>query len=357
MVTVGFFLGGVAIAQENGLRTFDFITMTTEAHLTVPVTGPKTPDELFALAKEAIVAVEKLMAPIGEESDVARFNQSRPRSWTEINPLTLKVLEECAAGYDYSGEAFDPTIGGLKGLFRFDTSELIVWPSEEEINRARQAVGFDELTIDSQGLRIFKPKEGLTLDLGAAAKGFAIDRALEALREAGVTSALVEIGGEVGTLGLTPEGQPWLVLIDDPRIGGERLAFELVNSFVATSGGKASYFTYDGHKYLHILDPRTGTPISGAILQTTVAHPSSCLAADVMSTALFVVGPEGAKAALEAYVQGARAREVAFTGLEAIIFYQTPDDKVRLRLYRVSADGSVIEVEAASDIRLLGDKK
>jgi thiamine biosynthesis lipoprotein len=334
-----------AAEGASPIRPFVFETMTTEAHVLLPPSSSPPPEEIFAAAREAVLEAERLMSPSGEGSDVARFNRSGVGAWVEVSPLTLRVLEECAAGHSYSGGAFDPTVGALKGLFDFSGGEEAAWPSEEQIRQARETVGFGGVTIDPGGSRVFKPREGMKLDLGAAAKGFAVDRALAAMSAAGASSALVEIGGEVGTLGMSPVDAPWRVMVQDPRSRGGRLAFELANSALATSGGRFSYFTRGGVKYTHIIDPRTGTPVPEGTLQATVAHPSSCLAADVMSTSLFILGPDGAKAALEAYARDSTAKGEPVAGLEALFFFRGTDGDVRIRLFKVAGDGSVCEAE------------
>ncbi|MDR1040366.1 MAG: FAD:protein FMN transferase [Deltaproteobacteria bacterium] len=345
---------------DPSLRTFVFKAMTTEAHVVLP-TSPSTsaaasgaaslpsPEEFFDLAREAVLEVERLMSPRGEDSDVARFNRSAAGEWVPVSPLTLAVLEECARGYAYSGGGFDPTVGALKGLFSFQGGELDSWPDDAQIQKARQSLGFGEIRTDPAASAIFKPKDGVLLDLGAAAKGYAVDRALAALKAAGAENALVEIGGEVGTLGITPKGEPWRVRVEDPRAQGQRLTFELSNSATATSGGRVNYFTYQGKRYTHLIDPRTGTPIPEGTLQTTVAHPDSCLAADVMSTALFVVGPDGAKGALEAYARDALSRKSPIEGLEALVFYRDGDGGVRIRIFTVARDGKVTESEGVAE--------
>jgi thiamine biosynthesis lipoprotein len=342
----------IPLEGNAALRTFSFTTMTTEAHVILPSGSSPPPEVLFALARDAALETERLMSPSGEASDVARFNAAKGGEWIVASPLTLDVLDECTLGHEYSLGAFDPTVGSLKSLFVFAGDELQAWPSEERIRLARDSTGFGGVKIDRSGLRIFKPKDGMKIDLGAAAKGYAVDRALGALKAAGAASALVEIGGEVGTLGLAPKNVPWRVQVEDPRSGGQRLAFELSNSAAATSGGKVSYFTFAGRKYTHIIDPRSGTPVPEGTLQVTVAHPSSCLAADVMSTSLFVLGPDGVKPALEAYVKAAQENLVSAAGLEAVIFYMAEDGVIRIRLYGIARDGSVSEIEAAPDVSL-----
>jgi thiamine biosynthesis lipoprotein len=334
-----------AEAGDSDLPSFAFTALSAEASLVLPRSGPAAPEELLVLVQKAVAEVERSISADGDGSDVVRFNRSPAGTWVDVGPMTLRALEECAAAHEYSGGAFDPTVGGLIGLFSADGGELAAWPDEEALERASETMGFGEIRIDYQGSRIYKPKEGMTLNLGAAAKGLAVDMALEALRGAGVKSALVRIGGEAGAIGPAPSGGPWVVMVDDPRNPGGRLTFELAGSSLATSGVKSSHFTFGGRRYLRTIDPRTKSPIEAGTLQAAVVHPSSCLAADVLSTALFVLGPPGARPALEAYVEDARRRGVGFAGLEASIHHHEPGGRFGILRYRVAEDGSVLEAE------------
>jgi thiamine biosynthesis lipoprotein len=151
--------------------------------------------------------------------------------------------------------------------------------------------------------------EAQTIDLGGIAKGFAVDQAVKALREHGITSALIDAGGDGYAMGSRPDGKPWGVGVQNPRgPAGEilDLVLELRDRGYATSGDYQQYTEIDGVRYAHIVDPRTGRATQLAASVTIIA--ADCTAADALATGVTVLGPE----------QGAKAAE-AMKGVEAMI--------------------------------------
>ncbi|MDR2351992.1 MAG: FAD:protein FMN transferase [Deltaproteobacteria bacterium] len=331
----------ITVQESDNLVNYGFPIMTTEAHVILP--QGESSQSLFYLAHSAIREVNDLMSPRGELSDVYRFNQSAPGTWVKISPLTYQVIEECLKWHKLSGGVFDPTISNLKKLFVFEGDTLVDWPDESLLASARAGVGLENLEMSPTSLSIRRSNEALTLDLGAAAKGFAVDRAIEILIAQGVSSALVEIGGEVRALGQTPPPNPvpWSVKIEDGETPEGDLVFEIINGAVATSGGKLRFFEYQGQRYSHIFNPLTGLPLEEKGLKVTVAHPRSCLEADIMSTTLLVVGPLATKELLESYAQ-----QTEVTGLEVAMFYPDAEGRVLAHFFRVGENAQVNEVMA-----------
>ena len=133
------------------------------------------------------------------------------------------------------------------------------------------------------------------IGLGAVAKGFAGDMVIAMLKNNGVKSALINLGGNVQTLGTKPDGTLWKIGIADPKEPSKTLGYvEVAEAAVVTSGGYQRYFEQDGKRYIHIIDPKTGKPVENGFLSVTVTGPSG-LKCDAYSTALFVMGPEKAR--------------------------------------------------------------
>jgi thiamine biosynthesis lipoprotein len=162
-------------------------------------------------------------------------------------------------------------------------------PSESERNAARGASNWKMIELRDTGA--VKRAAGASFDLGGIAKGYAIDRAIEALEQAGVTRAMVDVGGDVACFGGKAGGRDWSVDVKNPFGPGILARLHLPAGAVATSGNYARYETIAGKRYSHIIDPRTGWPAEGAESATVVA--STAMAADVWATALSVLGPAG----------------------------------------------------------------
>ncbi len=305
----GLFAGG-------GEASVEFETMNTFGRILIP-RGSGFSGNAQELADQAVAEVRRindLMSPFGPDSDVRRLNEAKAGEWVAVDPLTWTVVMEALRWHRLSGGAFDPTIGPVKRLFAFDQGEADSWPDEKTLSEARKAVGADKLLFEREGMRLAWAAEGIRLDLGAIAKGFAVDCAAGVLARNGVRNALVDIGGELRVLGMKPGDPPtpWRTGVKDPRGDDMVETLELSDAGVATSGDYERYFLYNGRRYEHIIDPREGLPLSGGPASVTVVSPGSCLAADALATTLCVLGDREGEAflrrqALGLFTEGVRA--------------------------------------------------
>jgi thiamine biosynthesis lipoprotein len=275
-------------------------------------------DRLDRAVTEAFNEMERLeglMSPHRPQSDVARL--SRSPAGMEVSPETTEVI---GLGLDVtaaSGGAFDMTLGRLKALWGIETEAPRV-PSASEIREALAGSGPNALRLE--GSRVVKTNPDLAVDLGGIAKGYAIDRAIAVLRQAGVESASVNAGGDIRLLG-AKGGRPWRIGIRHPR-DPEGLTATLIleEAAVVTSGDYERFFEADGVRYHHLFDPRTGTPAALSRSVTVVAK--TAILADALSTAAFVLGPEAGLRLLEetpeveGLIVGADGAAVLTTGLQ-----------------------------------------
>lgn len=227
-----------------------------------------------------------------EPGPMGRVNQLLPKGEPFVAPPSVMPLVRLSQVYaEQSGGLFNPAIGHLVDLWGFhtDNPECQPPPSRRSIERLVKT-NPQMADIQIAGLELRGANPGLKLDFGAIAKGYAIDLAIEALRERGVRSALVQIGGDLRAIG-DRSGQPWRVAIR--RASGSGVLAILKtrgDEAVATAAAYDRNFIYGGTTYHHILDPRTGWPAPDT-LAVTVAH-RDATTADAAATALFVAGPE-----------------------------------------------------------------
>ena len=316
-VVAGYYLafGAAGGLWRNGAgEVREFETMRTRSRITIPADSGSElpPSELADLAEKAIREVDALMSPRGEHSDVRRLNSSPAGIWVEVNPITWKAVMEALRWHRLSGGAFDPTIGPVKRLFNFNQAETDRWPSESELAEAKSRVGAEKLLFDREGMRLSWKADGMSLDLGAIAKGFAADLAAAALAAKGVKSAIVDVGGELRLMGGKPGSppSPWRTGVRHPRQEGVLETLELSDAAVATSGDYENFLIHQGKRYEHIIDPRTGLPLPERIAGVTVIHPDSCLAADAMATAICVLGLDETEEFLKGQALGLFSRGV-----------------------------------------------
>ncbi len=211
--------------------------------------------------------------------------------WFSAAPSVLPLIVEARALAEASGGLFDPGIGKLIALWGFhgDDPGGERPPPDAARIAALLAARPSILDLEVRGIRVRSRNPEVQLDFGAFAKGLAVDRAVERLRRLGVTSALVNAGGDLRVLGRHGD-RPWRIGIRAPRGNGILAALEVADGeAVFTSGDYERYFTWQGRRYHHILDPRTGRPARG-LVSVTVVHDDGS-EADAAATALFVAGP------------------------------------------------------------------
>ena len=254
-----------------------------------------SPDQQAAdIAFKEIKRIENLLSYYKDDSEVSRLNkQGRLR----VSQEALYVINKAGEFWQATQGAFDVVVAPLMELWGFYHRDYRL-PSDSEIKERLELIGFDKLEID--GSIIEFGIEGMRIDLGAIAKGFAIDCAVKKLRLAGINSALLNAGGDIYCLG-NKQGIPWRVAINPApaRRGGVKAGrspdfggyLELEDKAVATSGDYEQFFFVNNIRYCHILNPKTGKPAESGIISVSVVA-EDCLTADALATSIFVLGKE-----------------------------------------------------------------
>ncbi|HUH13024.1 MAG TPA: FAD:protein FMN transferase [Longimicrobiales bacterium] len=296
-----------------------------------------------------VLRVDSLMSTYRPASELSRANRAAGtgRS-TPLSPATAEVLAAALGYARLSDGALDVTVGPLVDVWGFYGEEGRL-PPRPVLDSARALTGWRRLALSDSGDSVRLPRAGMRLDFGAIAKGYAVDRAVAALRVAGAERAMVDLGGNVGVLGAAPAGGAWRVGLRDPRNPSEALAVvAMEDGAVATSGDYERFFVADGVRYAHIVDPRTGVPVRGTASVSVLA--ASALASDALSTALYVLGP--AEGACLAAAQGVEALWIRDPGparrggppaIEPRHLVVTPGLEERLEL-RIGRSGGTPEV-------------
>ena len=268
-------------------------TMGTWATLTL-VTADSA--SVAGIAYESLMVlhhVDSLMSNWSDASEVARINREAAARRITIHPEVADVLGLAVLVGKQSRGAFDVTIEPLVRLWGFLGGTPRV-PSQDEIDAALALVGPDMLDFDADNNTVKFNSEGVKIDFGGIAKGYAVDSVAELLRDAGVSNALVDLSGNMVAIGNAATHDGWAIGIRDPFGEFPLLARIILNDeSVATSGDYEQFVGAGGKRYGHILDPRTGWSASGLASVTVVTERAT--SADAWATALFVLGPARAR--------------------------------------------------------------
>lgn len=248
------------------------------------VTSPDS--NAIRIAFEEIRRIDDLLSKYKPQSEVSRLNALGK---LKVSKDTFFIIKRSVEFWKLSGAAFDITVAPLITLWGFTDKKYTV-PSAEQIKNTLRLVGSDKIILNEADNMIEFSVSGMKIDLGAIAKGYALDCAAKKLKENNIKSCLINAGGQVYCLG-DKFGNPWRIAVKDPRHDGVIDYLELKDRSASTSGDYEQYFIKDSKRYSHILDPKTGYPVNSGIISVTVIA-SDGLTADALSTAIFVLGKE-----------------------------------------------------------------
>jgi len=232
-------------------------------------------------------ALNGIMSDYDSESELMLLCASR--GWTRVSDDLFVVLKAAKHYSTMSDGLFDVTVGPMVRLWRRSRRQQEL-PSERLVEQAKQLVGNHLWEIDKRTQSVRLLKADMKFDLGAIAKGYAIDKAFEIIERHGITSQLVDAGGDF-RLGAPPPGtEGW-------RIAKDKETVLMKNTAMATSGGRFQFVEIDGVRYAHIVDPRTGLGMTG--LQTVHVTAPTAMQADALTTAVILLGKEKGQALID----------------------------------------------------------
>jgi thiamine biosynthesis lipoprotein len=308
--------GGLAAAgTEPALKRFAFAEphMGTRFRIVLYAADEDTARKASRAAFDRIVALDACMSDYKADSELMRLCRKAGGEPVAVSDELFFVLSRAQETARRSGGAFDVTVGPVVRLWRRArrTQQL---PDPEKLAQARSLVGYTNVHLDARGHTVQLLKEGMQLDLGGIAKGYAADEAQAVLKRHGVTQALVAAGGDIVVSGPPPAAAGWKIAIAPLAEEGEVPAgpwMLLKDGAVSTSGDAEQFVVIDGKRYSHIVDPRTGIGLVGRMSATVTARDG--ITADSLTKVVAVLGPDKGFPIIES-VEGAAARFVRRTG-------------------------------------------
>lgn len=282
------------VTLDSGYRQ----VMGTFAHILVIADSPQQGHSAIEAAFAEIRDIESRMSDYDPNSLLSQVNRE---AFAAPVPVDDDLFEVLAASLHYSrlsGGAFDISVGPVVQLWR-QAKITGQAPTPEQLQQAQQAVGWQNLMLDDDPRTVRFAKDGMFLDLGGIAKGFAVDKALDILRTAGLKGGMVDIGGNLRCFGMPPHNAThWLIGLQDP-IHPENvlLRLKMDDRAVATSGDYQRFVIIDGQKHSHIVNPATAD--SARDLSSVTIITDTAMAADALATAVSVLGTEKGLALIE----------------------------------------------------------
>ena len=272
------------VSVDSGYR----LTMGTFARVVAVASNPR---QAIAAAFQAIEGVNSTMNDYDPNSLLSEVNREAFEHPVQVDAGLFEVLTAAKLYSRMSDGDFDVTIGPVVQLWR-KAKEDGTAPSPEALANAREAVGYEKLILDAEKQTVQFAKDGMFLDLGGIAKGYGIDKAIEALQAAGIKGGLVDIGGDLRCFGTPADGQRhWLIGLQDPQNDGEILmTLNMDDMAVATSGDYRRFVMIGDEKHSHIVNPATANSAQDLSSVTIIAP--AAMAADALATAVTVMGDE-----------------------------------------------------------------
>ncbi|VXC43403.1 FAD:protein FMN transferase [Flavobacterium sp. 9AF] len=239
-------------------------------------------------AIEEVKRIENLISDWIPTSQISTVNQNAGIKPIKVDEEVFELVERAIKVSKITKGAFDISYASMDKIWKFDGS-MKMMPSEEEIKKSVARVGYQKIILNVENKTIFLQDKGMKLGLGGIGQGYIADKIKVLLQSKGCTAGIVNVSGDINTWGYQINGSPWTVAIVNP-LNKEKVfaTFPLIDSAVETSGSYEKYVTFNGKRYSHIIDPRTGYPATGIISVSVFAKQTEI--ADALATGIFVLG-------------------------------------------------------------------
>ena len=314
--------------QKQDLKLFKkaALSMGTVFEVTIYAADKYIAEKAFNDVFQEMNRLDYLMSNYKKESVLSTLNKNASAGPTDCDNELAYVIEQSLQYSNITNGAFDITIGPLMKKWGFFKKQGRI-PGKEELESVLKSVSYKNIIIGEKAIKslsknpltvktVFFKNTGTQIDLGGIGKGYAVDIAAKVLKQNGINSALINFAGNIYTYGTPPGKESWVIGLQHPRKSEGLLGtFEIKDKAVSTSGDYEKFFTIEGKRYSHIIDPRTGYPVKGIISVTIVTD--NATRADALSTGVFVLGLEKGMALIE-----------KLPDVEGIIIYEDADSKL-----------------------------
>ncbi len=255
------------------------------------VVPDSTKGEYFCnMAIAEVKRVENLISDWIPSTEISQVNKNAGIKPVKVSKEVFNLVSRAIQISKLTEGAFDISYASMDKIWKFDGS-MKKMPTPEEIKKSVERVGYQNIILNTEELTIFLKNKGMKLGLGGIGQGYIADNIKDLLQSEGCTAGVVNVSGDINVWGYQIDGKPWTVAIINPMNKSKVFAtFPLIDSAVETSGSYEKYVTFNGKRYSHIIDPRTGYPASGLVSVSVFAKKTEL--ADALATSIFVMGKE-----------------------------------------------------------------
>jgi thiamine biosynthesis lipoprotein len=295
-------------------------TMGTFARIVVVTRNQKRAKRCIEAGFIEFKRIEDMMSYFKPDSELSKVNREAFAKPVEVSRELFEILQTSVDYSRLSNGAFDITVGPLVDLWR-KAGEVNEIPDEKAIEAAKSRVGCEKLILDANTMTVRFAVEGMRIDLGGIAKGYAVDKAVEIMKRRGATGGMVDLGGNIRCFGKPPRKNTWLVGVQDPNLENNeplmvlKFSPDMPDMAVATSGDYRRFVKAGGQKISHIIVPNVGSGANKLAGDTIIAP--KAIEADALSTAVNVLGPEKGLDLIERFID-----------VEAILITPAPQYRV-----------------------------
>ena len=264
--------------------------MGSRFDITVVAENEAQANAYIDLAVSEISRIEQKISSWDPNSETSKIIKNAGIQPVKVDTELFDLIARAIKISELTNGAFDITYASMDRIWKYDGT-MKQLPSENEVTQSIAKVGFKNIELNQENQTVFLKKQGMRIGFGAIGKGYAADKAKQLLISKGVKAGIMNASGDLTTWGTQPDGSPWMVGITNPLNKDKVFSwFPLDNNAVVTSGNYEKFVEFEGKRYSHIIDPRTGWPVSG-LTSVTVFAPKAELA-DALATSVFVMGRE-----------------------------------------------------------------
>jgi thiamine biosynthesis lipoprotein len=289
VLAIAILVYGTVFPQEQAQRRTTKL-MGSRFDITIVVPDETAANHYIDMAIEEISRIEKLISSWNPSSQTSEINKNAGISPVKVDQELIDLIERCITVSKITDGAFDITYASMDKVWKYDGS-MAQMPSKEAIKNSVAKIGYQNIVLDKKAQTVFLKLEGMKIGFGAIGKGYAADKVRSMLKAEGVKAGIINASGDLTTWGKQADGKDWMVGITNPLNKDNIFSwFPVVNAAVATSGNYEKYVTFNGVKYSHIIDPRTGYPSTG--IQSVTIFALSAELCDALATSVFITGTE-----------------------------------------------------------------